>query len=83
MRGQGDKYMPAVMQTIDGMSTTERVQVMDYLWASLESPSSDYTPPAWHGLELARREKLYADGKIPVYDWTDVKARLAARRVAL
>lgn len=83
MRGRGGKHMPAVMQKIDGMSTSERIQVMDYLWSSLESPSSDYAPPAWHGVELARRERLYADGKIPVYDWADVKARLAARREAL
>ena len=36
------------MQTIAGMSTPESVQVMDYIWASLGSPSRDYTPPAWH-----------------------------------
>ena len=75
--------MPAVMQKIDEMSTSERVQVMDYLWTSLEAPSSGYEPPAWHGQELARREKLYADGRIPLYDWADVRARLAARREAL
>ena len=75
--------MPAMMQKIDAMSTSEKVQVMDYLWSSLEAQTSGYAPPAWHGIELTRREKLYADGKIPVYDWADVKARLAARRKAL
>ena len=73
--------MPAVLKAIDEMDMVEKVHTMDYLWSSLES--GDYEPPAWHGLELARREKLYADGKIPVYDWTDVKARLSARRSAL
>ena len=56
---------------------------MDYIWSSLEAASGAYAPPEWHGHELARRERLYADGKIPVYDWTDVKARLLARRDAL
>ena len=56
---------------------------MDYIWSSLETPSSEYTPPAWHAHELARREALYADGRIPVYDWSEVKARLQARREAL
>lgn len=73
--------MPAVMKAIDAMDAAEKVQTMDYLWSSLESGS--YEPPAWHAIELARREKLYADGKIPVYDWDDVKARLLARRNAL
>ena len=75
--------MPAVMKAIDEMDVAEKVQTMDYLWASLETSSSAYTPPAWHERELARREKLYADGKLPVYDWSEVKARLAARRAAL
>ena len=75
--------MPAVMQEIDEMDVAQKVQVMDYLWSSLESAAGAYAPPEWHGHELARRERLYADGKIPVYDWSDVKARLLARREAL
>jgi len=75
--------MPAVLQAIDAMSSEEKVQTMDYLWASLESSSSGYQPPAWHARELARREKLYAEGKVPVYDWEEVKTRLEARRAAL
>ena len=75
--------MPAVMQKIDEMDVLQKVQVMDYLWSSLESGSGTYAPPEWHGHELARRERLYAEGKIPVYDWADVKTRLLARRDAL
>jgi len=75
--------MPAVLQAIDSMSAEEKVQTMDYLWTALESSAAGYEPPAWHAKELARREKLYAEGKLPVYDWADVKARLEARRNAL
>jgi len=75
--------MPAVLQAIDAMSAEEKVQTMDYLWASLESAATGYEPPAWHAQELTRREKLYAEGKLPVYDWAEVKARLEARRNAL
>ena len=75
--------MPALMQKIDEMDVAEKVQIMDSLWSSLESPSSDYTPPSWHATELARREKLYAEGKIPVYDWSEVRSRLRARANAL
>ena len=47
--------------------------------AELNASASEYEPPAWHGRELARREKLYAKGKVPVYDWVEVKARLDDR----
>ncbi len=75
--------MPAVMKAIDEMNVSEKVQTMDYLWSSLEASSGEYVPPAWHERELERRERLYAAGKLPVYDWAEVKARLAARRAAL
>ena len=75
--------MPAVMQKIDEMDVAEKVQVMDYIWSSLESSANGYAPPEWHERELARRERLYAEGKVPVYDWTEVKTRLQARRNAL
>ena len=75
--------MSALLQEIDEMDISQKVQVMDYLWSSLESSSGAYTPPEWHGQELARRERLYAEGKIPVYDWADAKSRLMARRNAL
>ena len=74
--------MTAVLEAIDGMTTAEKVSTMDYLWSSLEASRSGYVPPAWHGRELARREKLLAEGKVPVYDWNEVKARLAARAAA-
>ena len=75
--------MALMLQQIDEMNTNEKVQMMDYLWLSLERASSAYEPPAWHGDELARREKLYSEGRLPVYDWAEVKARLQARQNAL
>ena len=74
--------MPPVLQAIDNMTSAEKIQTMDYLWTALEVSSSDYTPPAWHAHELARRRALYEAGKVPVYDWAEVKARLDARRNA-
>ena len=75
--------MLPVLQAIDNMTSAEKIQTMDYLWTALEASSNDYTPPAWHARELARRRALYEAGKVPVYDWTEVKARLDARRNAL
>ena len=75
--------MPAVMEAIDRMTAEEKIQTMDYLWSQIESSETGFIPPPWHEHELARREALYKAGKVPVYDWSDVKARLEARRAAL
>ena len=50
---------------------------------TIDNKTGGIMPPSWHGQELARREALYQAGKVPVYDWADVKARLDARRAAL
>ena len=39
--------MPAVMEAIDRMSTAEKVDVMNYLWAAL-SKSGKMFVPVWH-----------------------------------
>ena len=39
--------MPAVMEAIDRMSTAEKVDVMNYLWASI-SKSDERFVPVWH-----------------------------------
>lgn len=75
--------MTAVLDAIDGMTTAGKVRTMDYLWTSLEADRNGYEPPAWHGRELERREKLLAEGKVPVYDWSEVKSRLSSRAAAL
>ena len=66
--------MSPVLQAIDNMTSAEKIQTMDYLWTALEASSNDYTPPAWHARELARRRALYEAGKVPVYDWTAAPA---------
>jgi hypothetical protein len=39
--------MPAVMEAIDRMSTAEKVDVMNYLWAAI-SKSGESFVPVWH-----------------------------------
>ena len=74
--------MPAVMEAIDRMTADEKIQTMEYLWSQIESSDAGFVPPPWHGQDLARREALYQAGKVPVYSWSDVKARLEARCAA-
>ena len=75
--------MTAVLEAIDNMDVSEKVQTMDYIWSSLEAANAGYRPPAWHERELVRRQRLYDEGKVPVYDWDDVRSRLLARAEAL
>ena len=39
--------MPAVMEAIDRMSTAEKVDVMNYLWAALSKSGKRFVP-VWH-----------------------------------
>lgn len=39
--------MPAVMEAIDRMSTNEKVEVLNYLWAAI-SKSGESFVPVWH-----------------------------------
>ena len=39
--------MPAVMEAIDRMTTSEKVEVMNYLWAAVASSGEKFVP-VWH-----------------------------------
>ena len=53
--------MPAVMEAIDRMTTSEKFDAMSYLWSSL-SKSGDSLVPDWHRRELAKTEARVAAG---------------------
>jgi putative addiction module component (TIGR02574 family) len=61
--------------TIDNLSTTEKIELMEKLWEDLSS-SPDYTPPEWHGEELARRKNAVKEGKISYTEWDKAKEEI-------
>jgi putative addiction module component (TIGR02574 family) len=61
--------------TIDNMSTAEKMKLMEKLWDDLSS-SPDYTPPEWHGKELAMRKNAVEEGKITYTDWDKAKEEI-------
>ena len=67
--------MPAVMEAIDKMSTSEKLQMMDYLWQSL-SADGDSLSPAWHQRELAKTEARVASGQERPIPWEAAKSIL-------
>lgn len=54
--------------SIERLSTAEKIELMERLWADITS-SAKYSPPGWHGDELARRKKAVAEGKVTYTDW--------------
>jgi hypothetical protein len=64
--------MPAVMETIDKMTTSEKLDAMTYLWSSL-SASGDSLVPEWHRNELAKTEARVAAGIERPIPWAAAK----------
>jgi len=67
--------MPVVMDAIDQMSAAEKLQTMDYLWASLSS-SAPVASPEWHRQELAATEARVAAGIEKPISWRAARAFL-------
>ena len=75
--------MPTVMEAIDGMTTSEKIDAMNHLWASLSS-SGDNLTPAWHEHELAKTAALAEAGVESPVPWDEMlspewKAEIARR----
>ena len=69
--------MPAVLEQIDKMSVSEKVQTMEYLWTALSSVVAD-DPPAWHADILAERRRRVESGEEVFMSLAESKRRLRA-----
>ena len=58
------------------MTTAEKLQVMEQLWADLCRDERQVFSPGWHGDVLAAREARIARGEAQFSDLEEVKARL-------
>jgi hypothetical protein len=58
------------------MTRLQKVRAMNELRRDLTSASDDLPSPAWHGVELAKREAKAAAGNVVWTDWTVVKERM-------
>ena len=54
--------MPAVLEAIDKMSVSEKMNTMEYIWNALTAHAGE-TIPAWHGDVLASRRQKIDSGK--------------------
>ena len=58
------------------LSTAERLQAMEWLWASLSKEAKDIESPEWHGEVLAARKAKIDSGKAKFLSIAELKERL-------
>jgi hypothetical protein len=61
---------------LDQMSTEEKLQAMEALWADLTRNSERFESPAWHKQVLEEREERLESGEENFIDWELAKKQL-------
>ena len=69
--------MPAVLEQIDKMSVSEKVQTMEYLWTALSSVVAA-NPPSWHMDVLSERRRRVESGEESFMSLAESKRLLRA-----
>ena len=59
---------------LNSMSATEKLRVIESVWASLKNPA-DLPVPDWHREVLAERKKRLESGETSVSSWEEAKKR--------
>ncbi len=62
--------------SIARLSLSEKLQLMEQLWADLTRDEAKLKSPSWHDTVLNDREEAYAAGKITASDWEQAKKRI-------
>lgn len=64
---------------IEQLPPAEKLTLIERLWQSLASQSSELAPPTWHESILAERSAALQEGRDSFVDWDDAKQRLRER----
>ena len=64
---------------VSSMSTAEKLDAMEQLWASLQT-QSDHAPPDWHGQILAERQQRIDRGEVSFSTLDEVRQRIERNR---
>ena len=67
------------IETVQQMSRSEQLKLMELLWEQLSQPDGALESPAWHAQELAETERRLAEGKETITDWDAAKKELRRR----
>jgi hypothetical protein len=63
-------------EEVSRLSTAERLQAMEWLWASLSKRSEEIESPEWHGEVLAARKAKADSGEAEFLTVKQLKKRL-------
>ncbi|HEX5363815.1 MAG TPA: addiction module protein [Gallionella sp.] len=58
------------------LSFTQKLDLMEMLWADMASNEKELESPAWHGEILNERETALNTGKATVSSWQEAKERI-------
>ena len=58
------------------LSFSQKLDLMETLWADLSKDEKKLESPAWHGAVLKERGTAYAASKLAASDWEQVKKRI-------
>jgi hypothetical protein len=61
---------------LNDMSTAEKLEAMELIWADLSQKVPEEIIPGWHKDVLAEREQRLASGTERVLDWEEAKRQL-------
>lgn len=65
--------------SLDSMTTTEKLALLERLWDDLSGRPEDVPSPAWHGTVLAERIAAVREGRTAFVACEDARRRLQAR----
>jgi len=68
--------MTAESIDISGLSSGQRVALMERLWRSLSGDLERQGPPAWHDAELESRQGEWTDRESVAEEWSEVREEL-------
>ena len=58
------------------LSFTQKLDLMEMLWADMTGNEKNLESPAWHGTILNDREVALNAGKVTVSNWEEAKERI-------
>ena len=68
--------MKRVDLTLSELSFTEKLKLMEALWADLTRDEKKLKSPTWHEPVLKDREEAFMAGRVTVSDWEQAKKRI-------
>jgi Putative addiction module component len=61
---------------LDEMTTAEKLQAIEEIWADLQRAPDEICSPGWHADVLAARENRVREGKSHFSPWAEAKSRI-------